>query len=153
MKTFEDFKKEILEKARRFSRESCYEYKRAFNSATKEELLRVIVDNINFCCKNNVFDCESILFYSKKELMEVGIYINHKENIITDKSIYVISNDSSTIGKVTISGGSTLREVISFGNSTIGKVTISDGSTLREVISRDSSIIGKVTIGDGSTIS
>ena len=154
MKTFKEFKEEILKRAK--EADACKpEYGRAYKSETFDELMLVIKDNFSFAVDKKVIDPELIEDY-KEEFMTSDIYCNQytekgyllvsdftMENI--NGNVVVNVRDNATIQNVwdnatiqNVWGNATIQNV--WGNATIqnvrGNATIQDvrdNATIQDV--------------------
>ena len=77
MKTFEEFKAEILRRAKKA--DACFsEYSKALASDKWSTLLSVIKSNSNWCYFNNLTPIELMRDVPKEELHACGIYVDNK---------------------------------------------------------------------------
>ena len=109
MKTFEEFKDEILKRAREAN--ACkQEYGRAYKSNTFDELMLVIKDNFSFAVNKKVIDPELIEDY-KEEFIASDIYCNQ----YTEKGYLLVSDFSmeNINGNVVVNvrGNATIQDV------------------------------------------
>ncbi len=90
MKTFEEFKKEILKRAR--EAETCAdEYKRAYIAKDFAELVKVICDNFNYCCNKKIIDAELI-----EPMNELLYPLGLCANVATVNNCFILLSGSST---------------------------------------------------------
>ena len=98
MKTFKLFKEKFITDCK--SNNACQsEFKRVLNSKNKNELLKVIFDNINW-----IYDEKKILTiddllnnFTQKQLTKVGLYIKYNSVINDLKKSIVLISSSPTI--------------------------------------------------------
>ena len=142
MKTFEEFKDEILKRAREANARK-QEYGRAYKSNTFDELMLVIKDNFSFAVNKKVIDPELIEDY-KEEFIASDIYCNQ----YTEKGYLLVSDFSmeNINGNVVVNvrGNATIQNVRD--NATIQDVW--DNATIQNV--RDNATIQDVW--DNATI-
>ena len=114
METFEEFKKEILERAHKAL--ACKEqYSRAYISTSEKELCDVIKDNFFWCCNNKVIDVYLIEKYNDT-FSRNGIKCNVSVN-----EGYLVASDNATVeayGNATVEayGNATVE---AYGNATV----------------------------------
>ena len=118
MKTFKEFKDEILKRAKEANAYK-QEYGRAYKSNTFDELMLVIKDNFSFAVNKKVIDPELIEDY-KEEFIASDIYCNQYTEkgylLVSDFSMENINGnvvvnvwDNATIQNVR--GNATIRDV------------------------------------------
>ena len=136
MKTFKEFKDEILKRAKEANAYK-QEYGRAYKSNTFDELMLVIKDNFSFAVNKKVIDPELIEDY-KEEFIASDIYCNQYTEkgylLVSDFSMENINGnvvvnvwDNATIQNVR--GNATIQNV--WGNATIQNVR--DNATIQDV--------------------
>ena len=83
---FQEFKDYITTNAKRLK--ACSdEYKRALSSTNYQELLKVVVDNGNWCYNNKLVNADVLKKYvPDAELLEANIYVE-KQNVIQKDSL------------------------------------------------------------------
>ena len=114
METFEEFKKEILERAHKAL--ACKEqYSRAYISTSEKELCDVIKDNFFWCCNNKVIDVYLIEKYNDT-FSRNGIKCNVSVN-----EGYLVASDNATVeaydnAKVEAYGNA---KVVAYGNAKV----------------------------------
>jgi hypothetical protein len=94
---FQELKKDILERAE-LTNACSDEYKRACNATTKEELFRVIVDNIIWCYENEMLNTPYMIKNFGELFDKFNVYATG-HHVIKNKNI-VLLGDSSTDIKI-----------------------------------------------------
>ena len=90
MKTFAEFKAEILKRAKAAS--ACTEQRqRAYKSEDWPELFKVITDNWSYACNNNIID-PALIEEVKDEAAKSDVYIN-----VTVTSGFLLASDSAIV--------------------------------------------------------
>ena len=115
MKTFKDFKENILRRAEK--KGACKDQiKLAQKCRNRYQFLKIIINNIVWCYTNNVITIEDLQFYTKKELQNHNIYINYKGRIKNKCHVFNSSVEAWDNSSVIASGNSS---VVAFNDSSV----------------------------------
>jgi hypothetical protein len=97
---FKEVKEQIIDLAKQNS--ACTrEYKKALNSETYSDLLKVVTDNINWCYNTGIFSKEILSKIPDESLVSANIFFN-KENVIQREGVaYYHSSTSEHYGSST----------------------------------------------------
>ncbi len=90
--TFKKFKEKIL--ARADSKGACIDEFERGQKANRKQALKVIKDNMAWLYQGKVITIDDLKFFSSKELLDAGIYINKKVEV---KDAYVVALGNSTV--------------------------------------------------------
>jgi len=92
---FNQLKQDVLDRAKKC--QACQpEYKRAYKSESKRELLQVIVDNIVWAYKEKMLDTQYMIDNFSDLFEEFGIYTTGLHEF-KDKSVTLLGSSSATI--------------------------------------------------------
>ncbi len=132
---FNELKQDVLNRAKE-SRACDSQYKRAYKSETKEELLQVIIDNIFWCYRSKMLDTIYMLNNFSELLEDFGIYAtgNHE---IENKSVILLGSSSATIETC----GSSSATIKTFDNSSATIKTCGSSSATIETCGSSSATI------------
>ena len=131
--TFKKFKEKIL--ARADSKGACIDEFERGQKANRKQALKVIKDNMAWLYQGKVITIDDLKFFSSKELLDAGIYINKKVEV---KDAYVVALGNSTVeawdnSTVKAWDNSTVEALgNSYINSKNGKHEISDYAICRD---------------------
>ena len=92
---FNELKQDVLDRAKK-CRACQPEYKRAYSSESKRELLQVIVDNLIWAYKEKMLDTQYMIEHFSDLFEEFGIYTTGQHEF-KDKSVTLLGSSSATI--------------------------------------------------------
>ena len=150
-KRYASIREEIISRCK--SESACVpEFKKLVEAKDESEFIQVLIDNILWCQhtdrKNKILTCELVERFDPSIRMDKGIYVKWKQNINTDKSVYLFGCE---IDKVNCSGN--ISYVRALDGGTISNVRALDGGTISDVQALDGGTISNVWALNGGNIS